>query len=513
MIHLTRFYLIFLFLLSLCIIQAQQTFVKSFKTYNDPFEFGNTVLIDGENIYIAARGNCLSNGCAITIQLDNKGSVSWTKKDSITYGGNNNSILCSNDTIILGSFETWANIERKFHLIMSDKNYGKDIKSFEYNFDTLSINGVNSEGIIKYQNQYLIYGEYRNFGGIASGLIQWASLDGTPIRTTTYRLEGNKTVNALQDLQEDGYGNLVFVTVYIDQNFDNSSVIRKLDRNGKIINDVYITSDNSLEPRPQLCVNKNKQYVFSHSIDDLPEFIGDVQQIVCTDTSGNVIWLHNYPWKIVGQQPINWSNNYKIRQITATSDGGVIVTATIRTNRIQNRFYDDAYVGKFDSFGTLEWERRINILDDRDTLYDYCALYDIKERPDGLGYIAVGSHTPSDNLQTTNILLVSLDRDGCIEGLTCDDNHLVISTDDIVDVAAHHDQPKINPNPFTDILNVESGGSKRIRIFDINGNIIVDQKTALGITSFETTTWNTGMYIVNLISSNGNMKSYKIVKK
>lgn len=481
MIYSTRFYVIFLGLLSLCNIQAQQTFVKSFKVFNKQFEFGNSLQLDSTSIFIASRGSCNGEACSVISKLEMDGELSQVSNFEGLYGGNNNTILLDSTSLI---HATYSYPKQSFHYIKLNKKDCEILNKEDFELDSISKDRLNVDGLIKYNSQYCIFGEYLC----------------------------NKTVNALQDLQEDGYGNLVFVTVYIDQNFDNSSVIRKLDRNGKIINDVYIPSVNSLEPRPQLCVNKQKQYIFSHSVDRINDLI-EVVQIVCTDTSGGVLWVHNYPWKIIGQQPINWSNNYKIRQITSTSDGGVIVTATIRTNRIQNRFYDDAYVGKFDSFGTLEWERRINILDDRDTLYDYCALYDIKERPDGLGYIAVGSHTPSDNLQTTNILLVSLDRDGCIEGLTCDDNHLVVSTDDVVDVKAHHDQPKINPNPFSDILNVESGGSKRIRIFDINGNIIVDQKTELGITSFETTTWNTSMYIINLISSNGNMKSYKIVKK
>jgi hypothetical protein len=509
-----RLYIVFLSLLSLYNIQAQQTFVKSFKVTSDnQFEFSSELELGVESMFLGIHTGCEGSPCILISTIDYDGKLLRNKEFKSSDSGNIEFLSSRNDTLFLSGHGVWNNENRALNLYYLDKETGDSLARYLYNLDTLIGGpGIANNGHVLFNNQNLIYGEFVNKENINHGLIQWARIDGTPIRTTTYRLDGNKDINALQDLQEDGYGNLVFITVFKYQNVADEAVIRKLDRFGNVVRDLYIPSDNNLEQRPQLCVNKNRQYVFSHSIDDLPEYIGDVQQIVCTDTSGNILWLHNYPWKIIGQQPQNWSNNYKIRQITPTSDGGVIVTATIRTNRIQNRFYDDAYVGKFDSIGTLEWERRINILDDRDTLYDYCALYDIKERSDGLGYVAVGSHTPSDNLQTTNILLVSLDQDGCIERLNCDDNHLVVSTNDVIDITAHHDAPKITPNPFTDILSIESQFNDRVRIHDINGKIIVDQKTEFEITEFDTFTWNSGLYILSIISSNGKIKSFKIVK-
>src|SRR5690606_14435550 len=179
---------------------------------------------------------------------------------------------------------------------------------------------------------------------------------------------------------------------------------------------------------------------------------------------------------------------------------------------IQNRFYDDAYIGKFDRFGALEWERRINIQNGADTLYDWCSLYDIKERPDGKGYVAVGSHKASENLSSTNILLVSLDADGCIEGMACDGDQIIVSTLDVIDLSEDSHKTTIFPNPFHDHLTITFQEAGYIRITNLSGKVMVEQAIFPRETKIATDTWSPGMYIVSLQNAMGGIKSYKVVK-
>lgn len=484
---------------------GQDTYVKSFKVLDGAFEFGNTLQTDNVNIYISLRGKCNGEACSVVCCLKENGSVQYVKSFENLYGGNSNTILLDNDTLY---HATYSYPNQWYHFIKLLKQNGEILSKNAYILDTISIDRMNVEGVLKIPSGFVMHGEFVDINNKPSGIIYWIDEIGTPIRTTTYQLPGNFTVNALQDLQPDGYGNLVFVTVFIDSLFDGQTVVRKINSEGEIIKDVFIPSNFNLDPRPQLAVNKVGQYVFSHG----KWAPGTVQQLVCTDTLGNILWEHDYPLKIAGQQPSNLSNDYHINQITPTSDGGVVIAARIRTNRIQNRFYDDACIGKFDQFGSLEWERRINIQNGADTLFDWCSLYDIKERPDGRGYVAVGSHKASENLSSTNILLVSLDKDGCIQGMKCEGDQIIVSALDVIDLSEDSQKTTIFPNPFHDHLTITLQEKGYIRITDLSGKVMTEQAIFPGETKIVTDAWSAGMYIVSLQNLMGGIKSYKVVK-
>ncbi|MBK8347049.1 MAG: hypothetical protein IPL08_05280 [Saprospiraceae bacterium] len=104
--------------------------------------------------------------------------------------------------------------------------------------DTVSLDRMNVESFVRTDIGFLIAGEFVNKNGIASGLIQWIDKDYNPVRTTTYNIPNNFNVNAIQDLQPDGYGNLVFATVFAPPGKVDNLVIRKLDIIRKVIKDV-----------------------------------------------------------------------------------------------------------------------------------------------------------------------------------------------------------------------------------------------------------------------------------
>jgi len=500
--NLSKIVILILSILSLNNIQSQDTYIKRFVTFDDKFEIANSLQLDEEGIYIESRGDYNGDGCSIINKLNYDASSIWYKRLINIYGGNDNSLLIDGDTLYLGSYESWSNTPIQLHFVPLNSQDGEQIDHRIYNYDTIAVDGVHSEGVIKFMEHKLIHGEYRAKNGTPMGIIQWIDNDFNPIRTTTYNLPNNFNVNAVQDLQSDGYGNLVFATVLRTVGSARDTlVIRKLDTIGNVVKNVKIPSNTRLFERPQFAVTNNGNYVFSHE----KWAPGTVYQLVCTDTIGNVLWFHDYRTK-PADIPTNISHTYTINQITPTSDDGVIITATIKSNEFGG--YRDAYIGKFDHKGTLEWERKINFKDDRDTLFDQCSLIDIKERPDGKGYIAVGSYTPSDTF-TISILLVSLDKDGCIEGLECDNGRIIVATDEHVDQIGQNDNFLIYPNPTAGLFNIKINNTTSqelsINLRDINGRFLTNLPHNDGL--IDISLYPPGLYILEC--KNSGKRSYK----
>lgn len=494
--------ILILSILSLAYIQAQDTYIKRFVTFGDRFEIANSLVLDENGIYIESRGDYNGDGCSIINKLNFDGSNVWKKRLINIYGGNSNSLLLDSSKIYLGSYESWANTPIQLHFVPLSSQNGEQIDHRIFNYDTIAVDGVHSEGIIKFYDYKLIHGEFRAKNGTPMGIIQWIDNDYNPVRTTTYNIPNNIDVNAIQDLQPDGYGNLVFATVLRAAGSPRDTlVIRKIDNIGNPIKNVKIPSNTSIAPRPQFAVTNSGKYVYSH--EEASQVT--IYQLVCSDTSGTILWHHDYPTKNPNV-PTNIFHTYEIRQITPTSDGGVIITATIKSNEFGG--YRDAYIGKFDHKGTQEWERKINFLDDSDSLYDQCYLYDIKERPDGKGYIAVGTHTPSDTF-TISIMLVSLDRDGCIEGLECDDGRIIVAIDDRVDLNNQNDNFLIYPNPTSGLFNIKINNTTSqelsINLRDINGRFLTNLPHNDGL--IDISLYPPGLYILEC--KNSGKRSYK----
>jgi hypothetical protein len=73
------------------------------------------------------------------------------------------------------------------------------------------------------------------------------------------------------------------------------------------------------------------------------------------------------------------------------------------------------------------------------------------------------------------------------------------------------------PNPVTNILNVKLGNiadKATIRVYDMNGRVLIDQLANSGINKVNTARLSSGLYFVKVIESNGNMiYNQKIVKQ
>lgn len=72
----------------------------------------------------------------------------------------------------------------------------------------------------------------------------------------------------------------------------------------------------------------------------------------------------------------------------------------------------------------------------------------------------------------------------------------------------------IYPNPFNDVLTIDSvSETNRVKISDITGRTILDNPVNGNMTQFDTSSWQSGIYIISLTAQDGTNSSYKIVKQ
>ena len=77
------------------------------------------------------------------------------------------------------------------------------------------------------------------------------------------------------------------------------------------------------------------------------------------------------------------------------------------------------------------------------------------------------------------------------------------------------EQPKIYPQPFTNILNISFNniGERRITVFDVLGNIITQVKTYQKEYVLSTESLSSGIYILKLSDNNTSTESNHIIFK
>ena len=499
------------YLLSLFTLAGQETYIKSFLLYDESTqEYGTTIYCEKNEIYISVGSVCDGKNCVKYAKLNNTGDLVWKIKHPWTDEGNRNAILCHNGELLLSSHERWSSPNVSFHLTRISKDSGDSLAHYTYNYDSLSTEGIASDGILMYKNKYLLYGESREKkDGIPTGLIQWVNLKGEQIKLTKYRLPDNALViNRLEDLQPDSTGHLVFITTYRKDNKEYH-VIRKLDSLGNVVKDIYIYANRSIKEIPKLAVDTRGNYIIAHRKRD--ENLTSYKQILCVDTSGNYLWAYDILDVISG-------NQYFIDKIRVTGDGGAIISGYIQGRDLQDLIYNDAFVLKLDKNGQKEWEKRINFYDHKDTLLDFCSLLDVVPLDSG-GYAAVGYHIYSNLPRITDLLLVQLDKNGCVTGYDCSVDTFIVRTPivSVPDENVDKTDIMVYPNPFSDHFTVSnlSADIYRISLSDMMGNLVYKQlinhdNESLIIDTFN---WPNGLYIISAMDKYGNiLHSRKVLK-
>ena len=70
----------------------------------------------------------------------------------------------------------------------------------------------------------------------------------------------------------------------------------------------------------------------------------------------------------------------------------------------------------------------------------------------------------------------------------------------------------VYPNPFNDVLTIESTEASRIYVVDLTGKLLLKKEINSSSTTLNTGTLSSGVYILNVIKYDGTSVSYKLVK-
>jgi hypothetical protein len=72
----------------------------------------------------------------------------------------------------------------------------------------------------------------------------------------------------------------------------------------------------------------------------------------------------------------------------------------------------------------------------------------------------------------------------------------------------------IFPNPVSDLMYVTHDNySYKISIKDISGRVVLYQALEGGTSTFDTSSWHSGIYIVTLHEHDGHISSHKVIKQ
>jgi hypothetical protein len=492
------------------------TYVKSFRLYDQGLnETGQSLLNHQNTIYINSGAVCNSRSCAFYARIGDDGKVRWRRGHLWTDDANDNSFAINKDTLYIGSHSN--TIEPIYHLIKINASTGDSIRHFSYDLTASSPTGVAVNGILLHKNDILMYGEAVRTGpnsGKSKGIIQWVNLGGVAFKQKLYPVasDNQNGVDRVENLQPDSTGNLVYIT-QTAKNFVEYSVIRKVNQDGEIIRELQIEAgSNQFSHLPIMTVDTKGNYILEHRIKI--SLVPHVQ-LICVDTLGNKVW--DFTRIDYSAGPDN-PDQYNYSKIKGTSDGGVIAVGLVKAFTDPDEYFEDAYVLKLDNNGKKEWERRINFVDDNDTLLDRCGFLDVVQTEDG-GYAALGYHRYSHSLGLKESLLVRMDKNGCVIGHDCSVDTMIVRSSlvDVNDTNYLLSKMNLYPNPFYDHLTISdvSPAIKQVFISDVMGNVAYRKNIDVAMDHFQIdgVSWPPGLYIVSGRDMFGNVVDRKKIIK
>ncbi len=502
------------FCLSISHTYAQSsTYIKSFKIFEENrIETVWSVFTHHNEVYINSGAICNSASCAFYAKLDENGNVVWRRKHLWTDSANFNTFAIGDNELYIGSHS--FNEEKVYYLLKVDKDNGDSLRNCRFEFSDLTRDFVALNGILSYKDNIVMYGEGVGSDKNARSAFLRSDYDCNILAKKIYPLQAdnmNGTVRTM-DLQADSTGNLTHITK-TSKNFIDYSVLRTIDSLGNIVREIEIPAgSNQSNQIPVMGIDTRGNYILEHRIRiNLASHI----QLLCVDTTGRTIW--EYTTLDIGSGP-GKPNTYDYNKIRGTRDGGVIAAGIVNSFEFQAVRHTEAYVLKLDNTGQKEWERRINFLDHRDTLFDRCNFLDVVQMDDG-GYAAYGYRRYSDSSRLEEPLLVRFDKNGCVAGYDCSVDTFIVRTP-LVSVEDENVEKKdlmVYPNPFSDHFTAShlSSDISRISLSDMMGNVIFNymiesENESLQIDTFDL---QKGLYIISAMDKFGNILHSRRVLK
>ena len=432
-----------------------------------------------DRIYAINSQFCNSSECSLLIELNSEGDTLWTTliPDIDVAPG---SMVIVNDTItITGNNDSLNTSWRMAHFSLDGEKLGETITIEHPNRKFTKMFQLSTE---YFNHKYAICGSGWDGDTILSLIY---IVDSKGEIDTLITLAGSDRLTACWDSYIDFNGRL---TTYHWVEFDDSAInyrqIIKFDTN---YNKVWTyRSENSQYNSvvPNGCELIDGSSIMSYTN---PEGIEDIHSVRAIKADKTIGWQYNW-----GVSP------YKVRYILRlkTLRNGDVMGSGYYSENLQN-IRLSPWLFRLSPEGELLWSRTYVDVDSINNLSRRGALFDFIEFENG-DLMAVGYL----NYENSDMLIMRLDSNGCIDPLSCEEINIIDILTDINEISfIKNSSLKIYPNPAFDFVKVEFPqiqNSTDVKIYSTTGQVKIECQMTFGQSEFEISTLPPGLYIISI---------------
>lgn len=467
---------------------------------------GNTFEIIDDKIFVPIIQICKADTqyCNSLSYFDFSGDLIETKLVRNFRVGNEKITLVRKDSIYLTAHVNGGDIS-KVYLLRTDKNF-EDHKVSEF----LKDDGFNytNNGILEFNGSVYSYGDRLDTKDdkIYACVIKWNE-DLTAVDTILNFFHGSLENNCF-DLQPTLDGNLAFINRSRLSFSDFSFQITKIDTSGRELNFYEYERPHPFY-YPGLLVTREGNFVVLTQEKKLDPFNATGANITMLNkTMDSILWSTLLPF-----HPIENIRDYFPIDYIQTQNGDIVVCGYMQwvaTTLDENS--ENAFIARISPNGDLKWVKVYQIpnyidVDFLEQNFRRTGLSQIRETDSG-GFVAVGwgNQDYKDRQSTTDMWILSVDKNGCLFEENCEDIMVTTPTNDVEILPTTY----VYPNPTESLITIDNTkGLKLFRITTIHGRICGAGKI---VPEIDISYLSPGIYFIQLFDNNGYYQTHKIIK-
>ena len=472
-----------------------QNFMKTFSFTDTVDERGVSIIHKDDSYYCSIGTFYRGNQCALYAKFNNKFELVWSKLVPWMDRGNFNDLLVLGDTLVCSGFDAWSENTRKFHLLLLNTDNGDSISHFSKDYTNKIKRNFACNGIVKFKNDLVMYGEGIMEDDTVSGIIQFVDLKGIFKTFREYRYPRNY-LNSIFDLHSLN-NHMAFISYRDNRPFETGGyrLITKIDSTGEII-------DRFLGPKyARTNVNIQNNFTITHSKNyaymNVSSEYNFEPKLVCSDTLGKIIWEYNFKVDPSKEEIL-------IYDLIPAQFGGIlgcgISNSTVKT-------YDSAIIFKISENGTLDFLKKYNIINSLNNAIESTNLFNLIELDDG-SITAIGDVRYSNGI-LDDVFIINVNSMGCLNQNTCDESNLqLITSSENFDSFPFSSEITVYPNPTNGHINLSFPieGNYQYVISDLNGDIItVGEVNSESNSDISLAAYSSGIYHIKLTKKNSTL--------